>query len=86
MNIDNLTDNGIDMNGKGFDDVMDNRNKSIESLAYEVFVILDGSIIDESDVGDTKFYQAYRDYMTNQGYDGDIIKKVWLKIEEEYLY
>ena len=86
MNIDNLQDNGVKMDGKGFDDVADNRDNSVDSIAYEVFVILDGSVIDGTDVGDNKFYRSFLDYMTNQGYNSDITQKVWKKIEEEYLY
>lgn len=86
MNIDNLQDNGVKMDGKGFDDVVDNRNDSVDSIAYEVFVILDGSVVDGTDVGNNKFYRSFLDYMTNQGYNPNITQKVWKKIEEEYLY
>lgn len=86
MNIDNFKDNGIETDGMGFDDLMDNRNASIESIAYEVFTILDGGVIDGSDVGNNTFYRSFLDYMTNQGYDKDIIPKIWKIIEEEYLY
>lgn len=87
MNFDNLQDNGVKIkNGWGFDDVMDNRDNSVDSIAYEVFVILDGSVIDGSDVGDNKFYKTFLDYMSSQGYDADTIQKTWKIIEEEYLY
>ena len=86
MNIDNFQDNGVETDGKGFDTLMDNRDNSIESIAYEVFVILDGSVVDGTDVGDNKFYKSFLDYMSNQGYDADTIQKTWKIIEEEYLY
>lgn len=86
MNIDNLQDNGVKMDGKGFDYVADNRDNSVDSIAYEVFVILDSGVIDGTDVGDNKFYRSFLDYMTNQGYDEETTNKVWKIIEEEYLY
>ena len=87
MNFDNLKDNGVNIkNGMGFDDVMDNRDNSVDSIAYEVFSILDGSVIDGSDVGSNIFYRSFLDYMDNQGYDEELTHKVWKKIEEEYLY
>lgn len=86
MNLDNFNDNGVTTNGKGFDDLMDNRDNSVDSIAYEVFVILDASVIDGTDVGNNDFYKSYLDYMTNQGFDEETISQVWKKIEEEYLY
>ena len=85
MLLDNFNDNGINTDGKGFDDLMDNRDDSVESLAYEVWTILDATVIDGSDVGNTVFYNSYKDYMTVQGYDSDIIAQVWDIIENEYL-
>ena len=57
----------------------------IKKLAQEVYSILDNPTSDSSDVGDNRFYRLYLDYMTNQGYNEDITKKVWTTIENEYL-
>ena len=75
INIENYKDNGIETDGIGFDTLMDNRNDSVESLAYETFVTLQSTNKEE-----------YIEYLKQDGFDNETIDKVWKIVENEYLY
>ena len=76
MNLDNFNDNGVKTDGKGFDDLMDNRDNSVDSIAYEIFVTLQSTNKEE-----------YIEYLKeNRGFDDETIDKVWEIVENEYLY
>ena len=72
MNIDNIIDNGNEF--KGFDTYMDNREPTLDNIAYEVYTML------------TEYtYSECRDYMILQGYNIQCVHKIWHIIREQYL-